>query len=278
MNNIKLIGIDLDGTALNSEKKLTEKNKEVFSYCKEKGIYIVPVTGRPYSGIYEEYKRGMMCDYTINTNGAAAMEVKSGKRIISHTMNDKTSLEVMRILENFDCYYGMFYDGYGYLKPSDLEHEKNKYKNTPLFEYISRTRKTVDNHYDLLKKIKKCDNIYVIAKNGEIRSEICDSIGNVSDIYFTCSDYNDVEIGGNCSKGRTLIELAEYLGIDKSEVMAIGDGGNDIKMLESAGVSVAMANADDRVKSVCDFVTKSCEESGAAYAIEKIVFNGEKVL
>lgn len=271
MNDIKLIGIDLDGTALNSEKKLSEKNKRAFSYCKEKGIYIVPVTGRPYSGIYDEYKRGMKCDYTVNTNGAAAMEVESGRRIISHTMNKSTCEELMDILKGFDCYYGMFYDGYGYLEKQDLKTEIEKYKNTPIHEYILRTRKTVNSHYDWIKSVKNCDNIYVMAKNSNVREEIREAIKEVKDIYFTCSDYNDVEIGGNCSKGSTLLELADMLGISRGEIMAIGDSGNDIDMLKSAGFSVAMENACDEAKSVCDYVTKSCEDSGVAFAIEKFV-------
>lgn len=271
MSKIKLIGIDLDGTALDCEKKLSEKNKEVFSYCKEKGIYVVPVTGRPYSGIYEEYKRGMKCDYTINTNGAAAMEVISDKRIISHTMDINTAVRVMDILRNYDCYYGMFFDGFGYLKENDLKIELAKYRETPIYEYILKTRKIVSDQYELINRMGSCDNIYVMAENSEIRKEICSAIKDIPEIFFTCSDYNDVEIGGNCSKGSTLMELARLLGIERESVMAIGDSGNDVEMLKSAGLSVAMENACGEVKAVCDYVTKSCEESGVAYAIEKYV-------
>ena len=271
MNKIKLIGIDLDGTALNRNKELSEKNKEAFGLCRKKGIHIVPVTGRPYSGIYEEYKLGMRCDYTISTNGAAVTDVKSGRRIISHTMDKKTSLRVMELLKDFDCYFGAFYEGFGYLTRDDLKHELLKFKNTPLYEYIQRTRIPIDDHYKTLEKFGGCDNIYVIAKNNGIRKEICETIKDVEDIFYTCSDYNDVEIGGNCSKGSTLLELAERLSVAPDEVMAIGDSGNDLNMLKSAGFSVAMENACDNIKEASDFVTKSCEESGVAYAIEKFV-------
>ncbi len=268
---IKLIGLDLDGTVLNADKKITDKNREALERCREKGIHIVPVTGRPYSGIYEEYKRDLNCDYTISTNGAAVTEVETDRRIISHTMNEKTCYNLMDILRNFDCYFGVFCDGYGYLEEKNYRNELNKFKNTPLYEYVKRTRRIADDYYKLLSRRKECDNIYVIAENTFIREKICDSIKNVDDIYFTCSDYNDVEIGGNCSKGSTLQELARKLGIKSSEIMAIGDSGNDYKMLESAGLSVAMENADNRIKEISDFVTKSCEESGVAFAIEKFV-------
>ncbi len=271
MNKIRLIGIDLDGTALNASKQLTEHNKEVFSLCAEKGIYIVPVTGRPYSGLYDEYKRGMKCDYSINTNGAAAMEIKSGRRVISHTMNSEKSIELMDILSEYNCYYGVFFDGYGYLTEKNLKGELEKYKNTPLYKYILKTRRPVGDQKDFIRAAGSCDNIYVIAENSDVRDEICRNIKDIDDIFFTCSDYNDVEIGGNCSKGETLIELAVSMGISPDEVMAIGDGGNDVNMLKLAGLSVAMENACAEAKEISDFITKSCEESGVAYAIEKFV-------
>lgn len=271
MNKIKLIGIDLDDTALNSSKKISERNKEAFTLCKKKGIHIVPVTGRPYSGLYDEYKRDMKCDYSINTNGAAAMEIKSGKRLISHTMTSEKSLELMDILSEFKCYYGVFVDGYGYLTEDKLKIELEKYRNTPLYSYVNTTRRVVKNQKEFINKAGSCDNIYVIAEDTAVREEICRAIKDVGDIFFTCSTYNDIEIGGNCSKGETLLELADRLGIYPDEVMAIGDSGNDINMLELAGFSVAMGNATDEAKNISDFVTKSCEESGVAYAIEKFV-------
>lgn len=271
MNRIKMIGVDLDGTVLNAEKKISEKNKEVFALCKKRGIYVVPVTGRPYSGIYDEYKNAMRCDYTINTNGAAAIDVKSDRRIISHTMDVKTSFSVMDALKEYDCYYGVFCDGFGYLKEEHLEREKRNHINTPIYDYILKTRRTLKDYYEFVKNAGECDNIYVMAKNSGIRGEICEVIKDIKNIYFTCSDYNDVEIGGNCSKGATLLELAAYLNVSPDEVMAIGDSGNDINMLESAGLSVAMENASDEVKKVSDYITKSNEENGVAYAVEKFV-------
>lgn len=271
MNKIKLIGIDLDGTALNSRKELTDKNIEVFKECRKRGIHIVPVTGRPYSGIYDEYKSGMKCDYTINTNGAAVMEVETGKRIISHTMSPDKALEVMSVVKDYNCYFGVFHDGYGYLTPDNLSFELEKYKNTPLYKYILCTRKPVENQAEFIKRAGSCDNIYVIAENEKIRDEIRAAIKDIGAIFFTSSARDDVEIGGNCSKGKALLELAGHLGIEKSEVMAIGDSGNDVEMLKHAGLSVAMDNADDAVKGVCDYVTASCEESGVARAIERFV-------
>jgi hypothetical protein len=73
------------------------------------------------------------------------------------------------------------------------------------------------------------------------------------------------------SKGRALEALASYLGIPLAEVMAIGDGINDIPLLSLAGLAVAMGNASDEVKAVADYVTLDVDHSGVAAAIEKFL-------
>lgn len=66
MSKIKLIGIDLDGTAFNSEKEITKANLDAFKRCRENNIHVVPVTGRPFSGLYEEHKK-KYCANTLST-------------------------------------------------------------------------------------------------------------------------------------------------------------------------------------------------------------------
>ena len=274
MNDIRLIGIDLDGTSLNREKKITHENRRAFMKCRERGIEVVPVTGRPVSGLYREYIDHIGCSYSIHSNGAAAYSLPEGERIISHTLSCEKSLELADILAQFDCFYAVFVDGFGYLRGEALDRELDVWKGTPLFEYLLRTRRVTDDPRRLIESSSGCDNIYVNAATTEIREEIRSAISDVEGIYFTSSDERDVEIGTSCSKGTTLLELAKKLGINKSEVMAVGDSGNDVDMLRRAGFAVAMENATAPVLSAADFVTRSCEDSGVAYVIDKLL-NGE---
>ena len=273
MSKIKLIGIDLDGTALNSNKEISKENKAVFKKCRENNIHIVPVTGRPFSGLFDEYKRDMLCDYSINTNGAAVYRTADSKRIITHVIGNEDAHNLINILDNFDCYYGIFFDGYGYLEEQTFRNELEKWRGTPLFEYVKRTRRIIEDRRGFLNTLNGCDNIYVIAKDTPERDRIKREIADFEGIHFTSSIDNDVEIGGECTKGTTLIELAEKLGIKRNEVMAIGDSGNDLNMLEEAGFAVAMDNSSEEIKNAADFITKSCDESGVAFAIEKLIFN-----
>lgn len=271
MGKIKLIGVDLDGTVLDGKKHISKANTEVFAECKKRGIHIVPVTGRPYSGLFDEYKKAIGCDYSIHTNGAVVIDIKNNERIISHSIAQIKALALMNILSDFDCHYGIFYNDYGYLGAREYRGELEKYDGTPLHRYILETRRPVDNQHSFIRTIDYCDNIYVIANSTPERERIRAAIDGVEDIFYTCSEDVDVEIGGKCSKGSTLIELGQILGIDPNEIMAIGDSGNDLAMLESAGVAVAMENASKNIKNAADFITKSCEESGVAHAIKTLV-------
>lgn len=269
MGKFRIVAVDMDGTVLNSEKKISRENIEAFSLCKQKGILVVPVTGRPTSGMYEEYIRDMGCRYSINTNGAVVVDFEEKKELLSRTIKSATAENVLDILENFNCYYSLFYKGFGYLSRDKYDYELNRYINTPMHKYIIKTRVPVENQREFFSKIDHCDNIYVTAKTTEIRDNICKEIQNVKDIFFTCSDVDDVEIGGNCSKGKTLLELSNLLGVKREEILAIGDSGNDVSMLEMAGLGVAMGNGSESVKNSADYVTKSCEENGVAFAIHK---------
>lgn len=269
MGKFKIVAVDMDGTVLNNEKKISKENIEAFRLCREKGIFVIPVTGRPVSGMYDEYIRDIGCRYSINTNGAVVVDFEEKREIITRTINAETAEHICDILEQFNCYYSLFYKGFGYLTKEKYEYELKRYINTPMHRYITKTRKPVESQREFLKTIDHCDNIYVTAKTTEIRDNICKEMKGVKDIFFTCSDVDDVEIGGKCSKGMTLLELGSFLGISKEEILAIGDSGNDVNMLEMAGFGVAMGNGSDVVKNCADYITKSCEENGVAFAIHK---------
>ena len=88
---------------------------------------------------------------------------------------------------------------------------------------------------------------------------------------------NNIEINDEgVNKGTALIELGKMLGIERAEIMACGDGDNDVDMLREVGFGVAMANADEKTKAAADYITVSNEEQGAARAIEQFVLRGGK--
>jgi hydroxymethylpyrimidine pyrophosphatase-like HAD family hydrolase len=87
---------------------------------------------------------------------------------------------------------------------------------------------------------------------------------------------NNIEINsGDAHKGAALLELCRHLNIDPAQAMAFGDGLNDVTMIKTAGIGVAMGNADPRVKDVADFVTDTNDNDGVAKAIRRFCFDKE---
>lgn len=117
---------------------------------------------------------------------------------------------------------------------------------------------------NILLKLKKVENIEVLDAGFMARKVIKDGTNNVEIAYH----YTEIS-AENINKWTAIEVLSDILKISKDEIMAIGDNVNDIKMIEEAGIGVAMDNAWDDIKEKADYVTKSNEEDGVAYAIEK---------
>ena len=127
---------------------------------------------------------------------------------------------------------------------------------------------------DFLKEVKDDDEILkvVLEQEKEVLDKITPQIPyELFDQYkvIRSVDFMLEFMKRGCSKATGLEKLAKYLNISKEEIIAIGDADNDIEMIQYAGVGVAMKNAKDEIKNLADFVTKSNEEDGVAYVINK---------
>ena len=109
-------------------------------------------------------------------------------------------------------------------------------------------------------------------KTGQVEGALRDLLTGIQGIGFADPFPNDREvIAGDIDKGEALRFLLRHLGLEASQVLAMGDGGSDLPLLQAAGIGVAMANATEGVKAAADFVTTSCDEDGVAVALEKFV-------
>ncbi|MBQ1289189.1 MAG: HAD-IIB family hydrolase, partial [Erysipelotrichaceae bacterium] len=123
----------------------------------------------------------------------------------------------------------------------------------------------------------KADKVIANFANILLRGRLYDELhlmNEVPEVTVTASHITNIEIFAKDSgKDVAIKEIARMYGIDMQNVMAIGDNDNDVEMLKAAGVSVAMGNATDSAKKVADFVTKTNDEDGAVFAIEKLVLD-----
>lgn len=264
----KVLALDIDGTLTNSEKKITERTKKAVDAAAERGVKIVIASGRPVQGIREfarELRLKENDGYILSFNGGRLISCKTGE--IIHDM--KLPLEYLPEIYALSKEYGvnlMSYEG------DDLITE------TPDDEFLAIEAringlgiKKVDNlveHIDF--PINKClmlgEGNYLAEVEKKVHAALCDRM----DVYRSEPYFLEILPKG-VDKAKALEKLLNMLGSSREELMACGDGFNDLTMIRYAGLGVAMANARDEVKESADYVTCSNDEDGVAAAIERFI-------
>lgn len=274
--DIRLIAIDLDGTMLNNEKKLTEHTREVLVRAGREGIVILPATGRHYKGIPEAVAGLEGVRYFLTTNGASVYDKEQGSYIYEDSMPCAFALQILEKLMQYDILVDAFIGGDAYRSEADMDYVKYLQIPDVLKEFIRNSRKGVPSLYDYIKE-KQIDvhkftlNFKPDGQGGYLnRDKVLQMAENEKRLSCVCGGLNNLELTNHtATKGNALLRMGELLGIRREQIMAIGDSGNDYAMLKAAGIGVAMENAEQEVLTAADFVTKSNEEDGVAYIIEQ---------
>lgn len=271
---IKLVALDLDGTLLDSDKKLSNRNREALQRCMDQGVHIVPATGRTLDGIPDTLKEMSGIRYAITTNGAQIEDIKEHHIIAEAKMDRGLVLSIMDIVHKYPVMYDAYIDGRGKSETRFMEHLEH-YALTPQIQtLVWRTRDIVP---DIRQYVAGCgqqvEKVNLFFENTDIRAQVRELLEPIAGITITSSMWNNLEINAeNATKGNGIMRLAEYLQLSKQEIMSCGDGENDLSMLQAAGIGVAMANAEEVILKNADYVTLSNDEDGVAAAIERFVF------
>jgi HAD-superfamily hydrolase, subfamily IIB len=270
----KLIAIDMDGTLLKDDKSLSDVTKKSLKRAQELGVKIVLTSGRPIQGIknyLDELELTREDDYVIGLNGALICKTSDYSVVSSNaTLTGKDLKYIYNKVKSLNTYVHAF------TNEGDL---------------VNKISKFSDNEEKRLNiKIKQVDFLEDVSDNDEILKVVLEEEKGVLDritanipkelfaeyTVIRSVDFMIEFMNKDCNKASGLEKLGEYLGITKEEIIAIGDADNDIEMIEYAGLGVAMRNAKEEIKGIADFVTKSNEEDGVAFVIEKFIVNSAK--
>ena len=271
---IKLIAIDMDGTLLNEKKHIDEAEKEAIHEAIEAGIKIVLCTGRPLYGILPFYEELGLSEldsegYVILNNGCSIHKTKDWKLIdqVNFTSDDIEYL--YKFSESYDINFTLVNDTYYFnigRKPTD---ELIKDAGFVFSDITDISLEEAKSGKHKIMKIMFLGDPKIMAdfqeKNEDIIKSKYSGVLSQSYVYEVFPKDNN--------KGTGLKKLAEKLGIKQEEVMAIGDGNNDIEMFEYANYSVAMKNATELAKKAAKYETDSNENDGVAKAIRKYALN-----
>ncbi len=265
----KLLAIDLDGTLLKNDKTISKVTYEAIQRARKKGVKVVLATGRPIKGISRYIEKLDLLDEddcSVAFNGAAVQFNKTGKLIYEQNME----IEDIKYLYKLSKGLGVNIHA---LTPNECITPKISEYSLLEAEINKIPLKVVD--FDNLDpdtnivKIMMIDKEEILSKTVEqLPEEVYEKYSVLrSEPYFL--EFLNKEV----NKEQGVKKLAEGFGIKKEEVICIGDAGNDIHMIQYAGLGVAMENAMVEVKRIADYITLTNEEDGVAHIIEKFILN-----
>ena len=272
---IKMVGLDLDGTALAFGNHFTERTKEAFRKAGEQGVHIVIATGRAICSLPEEIYDMEGLEYLITSNGAVILNRNTKEILYENYLSKEKVLEVRDLLRRENVHTEIFMEGRAFIGQDEYDLIISDQKTTRSKEYVVFSRRPVPDIYDAMTEHAGIiENISVNYRTPEERDRIEPLLKEIEGITLTSSFYLNNEMGGaTTSKGNALSFLMRKFDIDRSELMCCGDSPNDIAMIKLAGLGVAMGNAEEEVKVIADVITDTCLNDGVAMAIEKYVLN-----
>jgi hypothetical protein len=277
--SIRLIALDLDGTLVNSQWEISEKDLQALAAASEREIQIVVVTGRRPRAAAPYVARIPFPVTTITSNGAL-VRTPTGEVVYKNFLPRDVALNVLEIIPAYRPYTVVMFD---LPERGQVTMEDCAIPEGPLGWYL---RTSLD-HLLLVPDLKaavKSDPVQIMIGGPPARIEGAEALLRQSEtgssVQLTWTKYPGRNVAifdimnRGCSKGQALKFWAHQCGIPASAVMAIGDNFNDLEMLEFAGLPVVMGNHIDGLRQPGWAVTSACDDSGVASAIEQYVLKG----
>lgn len=265
----RLIVLDLDGTLTNAEKEITPRNRETLIRIQEQGIRLVLASGRPTYGIVplaDELRMNEFGGFILAYNGGEIINWET-REIIYEKVLPNDILPVLYESARSRQLSILTYDGAKII----TENAQDPYVLKEAFLTKMAVQETNDFLADIPLPVAKClivgdaDTLIPLETELSLRLQ-----GRVN--VFRSEPYFLELVPQGIDKAQSLAVLLKEIGISREKVMAIGDGYNDLSMIQFAGLGIAMSNAQESVKKAADHITLSNEEDGVAEAIDKFLY------
>jgi Cof subfamily protein (haloacid dehalogenase superfamily) len=258
----KMFVTDLDDTLLSSDSTISRKNKDALKYMYDRGIKIVIASGRITLSIkryINELKaNGIEVEHIIAYNGALTLETSNYSIIDKRIVNTQLCKEIIELARENEIVVQVYVNDYVYVEVM----------NSYVDGYMKIDGIKVLKVDDLIKLVEENRGSFKLLLNDNndrlqiIKDNLQKKYVGELDIFFSKECYLEM-VNIETNKGLALRRLAGTLGIDMSEVIAVGDGQNDRAMIEYAGLGCLMINGEKDITSVANYITQNDNNNSA---------------
>lgn len=265
----KLLVLDVDGTLLNEEKVISKRTLSALLKVQQTGVRIALASGRPTYGllpIAKSLELGLYGGFILSYNGSQIINAKNGEILFERRINPEMIpyIEKKAVKNNFALF--TYHDDMLLTNNPDNVHVREE-------AALNNLKIITEEEFSTAIDFAPCKCMLVSddeeALTG-LENHWKKRLDGVLDVFRSEPYFLEV-VPCSVDKANTLAVLLEYLGIQRDEVMAIGDGVCDVTMIQMAGTGVAMGNSVESVKICADYTTDTNANDGVAQAVEKLI-------
>lgn len=266
--NYKIIVLDLDGTLTNHDKMITNRTKKALMEAQKRGIIVVLASGRPTYGVVplaDELELEKYGGYILSFNGGIILNCRTWETVFQKKLPVKENARIIRLARQEQVTILTYEDSWIITDNPDSPYVKkesaiNHLKVHKIEDMEAHTTFTVP------KFLMVGDGDYL----ADVEVRVRNALGKGFSVYRSEPFFLEVLPEG-IDKAQCLGHLLNLLGLTPQQMIACGDGYNDLSMIQFAGLGVAMENAIPELKGVADYITLSNDEDGVGHVVEKFL-------
>lgn len=265
----KLLALDMDGTTLNSEKKISPKTAQAIFELSKSGIHVVLSTGRGLAEVTDYKEELKFMNYGILVSGGYVYDFKNFKAVSAHPLGENSLMKLIDAGLEEKAMMQILTVDKSMMNREDIAHIEDFHMEIYKDMYERNTIDCKDFKKFVRENPDKIMKFNMYHRDKESRQRNFERLKN-EPLTFSYAEETALEVSPKgITKASGLHELCDFLKIDISETVAVGDAPNDLEILQAAGVAAVMGNAKDEIKKVADFVTDDNDHDGVVKVIEK---------
>jgi Cof subfamily protein (haloacid dehalogenase superfamily) len=261
----KMLVIDMDDTLLTDDHKISEENKEMLLKAQEKGVYVILASGRPTPAMTAYAKELQMDSYMISYNGAVITDLKEDRILFEQTLTQEQIHELYEYSLKSKTHIITYIDG------KVVSETSSEYIDIELSITGLVHNKVLDFKAAVQSSAVKCILLEEPSYLKEVEIDLKKAMPHLS-VSMSKPFFLEVAQNG-IDKGASIKLLAEKLNILQSEIIAVGNAGNDLTMIEYAGLGVWVDNVDPELRHRGDVIVASNNNHGVAEVVRRFILN-----